>query len=657
VILRLWYVTLLPFSLSISSFDLFFQNTDGTLISAAQGPLCRENNLLCSQKSSQVLLDKPHSTTNDLCAQGDMLSRASRPPSGPDVMDRPRIVSPTLTSRLRDSLHPVVMQNVKLRREDAVGNILPESVQSGAKSLLTDEICESFIGKLRSFRQEIQVLKRATPMNRLAHGVGSINGDVKGPNGSNDIAIASTSQSVSRSENGGVPVPILPTPPVSDSLLNAPRVLQENGWNATSAVPIRSASPPPPPLHSPSHKSMERSDELLPSHTTNITPSASQSKMSVHQRALPPTSCVHGPESNRIPIPMDASFFSPQFPSSREGKRRSHSSSPPRFSRPPTCLPSPHHLPPSPRHQRRSLSPYRHRRSLTPDRRSSFRHRLTPSHHQASFSSHPYASPRDVSCSPGRSYSRTSKLPAPRLNGSHRNHSRSRSYSQGLDSNHCSRPNSKPDAHAKVNHGLNDHTYPPSLPNVVYAQNQEQDKPLVDTIQSTTSPQGTMKPCHNVPGLWFVKTGHDGAFVTECEFEIDKETAVKWGINEKPLWVNSYFTTNAHRSRMHCRQSPHHLSKLSLQLLCLPVGLVESVYETSNLGSATPGDVAIAFSNIDTTWPVQGTLVVEVNSHKSCGKTWLPRHLVGALQEVLNVANYLFLGTSTSSTRLDRLYL
>jgi hypothetical protein len=77
------------------------------------------------------------------------------------------------------------------------------------------------------------------------------------------------------------------------------------------------------------------------------------------------------------------------------------------------------------------------------------------------------------------------------------------------------------------------------------------------------------------------------------------------------------------------------LPKLLLQLLCLPANLVKSVFETSNLGAAAPEDVAIAISDINTEWPIQGTLVVEVNSKKSCGKTWLPRHLVSCIARTL----------------------
>lgn len=74
---------------------------------------------------------------------------------------------------------------------------------------------------------------------------------------------------------------------------------------------------------------------------------------------------------------------------------------------------------------------------------------------------------------------------------------------------------------------------------------------------------------------------------------------------------------------------PKHSPKIRLQLMCLSTGCVKSIYETSNLSTATPQDVATAVSNINTEWPYQGTLIVEVNSHKSFGKTWLPRRLVG----------------------------
>jgi hypothetical protein len=81
----------------------------------------------------------------------------------------------------------------------------------------------------------------------------------------------------------------------------------------------------------------------------------------------------------------------------------------------------------------------------------------------------------------------------------------------------------------------------------------------------------------------------------------------------------------------HTQNLPSNSPKLLLQLLCLPADLVKSVYKTANLGAATPEDVAIAISNINTEWPIQGALVVEVNSNKSCGKTWLPRHLVSCV--------------------------
>lgn len=135
----------------------------------------------------------------------------------------------------------------------------------------------------------------------------------------------------------------------------------------------------------------------------------------------------------------------------------------------------------------------------------------------------------------------------------------------------------------------------------------------IDAVQSEDNTPGRLKPCHNVPGLWFVKTGHNGACTTEYKFEVDRETAVKWDLNEKSLQPSQTL--------------PKHSPKIRLQLMCLSTGCVKSIYETSNLSTATPQDVATAVSNINTEWPYQGTLIVEVNSHKSFGKTWLPRRL------------------------------
>jgi hypothetical protein len=37
-------------------------------------------------------------------------------------------------------------------------------------------------------------------------------------------------------------------------------------------------------------------------------------------------------------------------------------------------------------------------------------------------------------------------------------------------------------------------------------------------------------PCHNVPGVWFVKVALGGIGILECSFEVDDVTARNWNL-------------------------------------------------------------------------------------------------------------------------------
>jgi hypothetical protein len=37
-------------------------------------------------------------------------------------------------------------------------------------------------------------------------------------------------------------------------------------------------------------------------------------------------------------------------------------------------------------------------------------------------------------------------------------------------------------------------------------------------------------PCHNVPGVWFVKVALGDIGILECSFEVDDVTALKWNL-------------------------------------------------------------------------------------------------------------------------------
>ncbi|PPQ81010.1 hypothetical protein CVT25_014518 [Psilocybe cyanescens] len=61
----------------------------------------------------------------------------------------------------------------------------------------------------------------------------------------------------------------------------------------------------------------------------------------------------------------------------------------------------------------------------------------------------------------------------------------------------------------------------------------DKEPPSHSTRQTETQeaePPEPVLPCHNVPGLWFVKVPLDTLGTLTCEFKIDHETALKWNI-------------------------------------------------------------------------------------------------------------------------------
>ncbi|KAF8349178.1 hypothetical protein F5887DRAFT_553967 [Amanita rubescens] len=63
--------------------------------------------------------------------------------------------------------------------------------------------------------------------------------------------------------------------------------------------------------------------------------------------------------------------------------------------------------------------------------------------------------------------------------------------------------------------------------------------PLPDTttIGDFSPPPQIAKACHNVPGLWMVKSGQSRIEIVSCEFEIDTVAAEKWGIRGPSRYV------------------------------------------------------------------------------------------------------------------------
>ena len=56
--------------------------------------------------------------------------------------------------------------------------------------------------------------------------------------------------------------------------------------------------------------------------------------------------------------------------------------------------------------------------------------------------------------------------------------------------------------------------------------NNEVRKPkMSDDMQKSSA-----LPCHNVPGVWFVKVALGNIGILECSFEVDDVTALKWDL-------------------------------------------------------------------------------------------------------------------------------
>ncbi|KAG6830859.1 hypothetical protein H0H92_014224 [Tricholoma furcatifolium] len=98
---------------------------------------------------------------------------------------------------------------------------------------------------------------------------------------------------------------------------------------------------------------------------------------------------------------------------------------------------------------------------------------------------------------------------------------------------------------------------------------------------SDASDLSTVSRPRQVPDLWFAKRGHGQADIVDCEFEVDAETAHK------------------------CCIPPSHSTPESL--------------DVKALSSAVEG--------VQTVWPEQGSLLVQMNPTKTHSRSWLPNHM------------------------------
>ena len=462
--------------------------------------------------------------------------------------DRPRSSTPALA---RHILLPVILENAKRRARYLEEQTHPEKVEDGARNVLTDEVCDVLIGNVQAVRLEMQARRANEGENRdcgpEVESLGCVESGNSGGrvNVSGDGMVSDAGQrldgiaSSMSSTTSAIPHPpstsTIPTHTDVDSPTSSPTkeppkapkamlmstnvrametFLSTNATNVELALPKRPQwkgkvkADPDYDYDYESRKRRGRTDSTPSSHDDPLlTPSPlsrfnRKDLLRAHRMRSDSTS---GPSTRTPPlpygkpqgiaIPMDPQFFAP--PPNGKDRGRTDSLSPIRY----------------PHHRRRRSS-----RSLSPHRSPS------PSHSNL----HSY-SPLHKSYSPRRRRPRSRSPPYHIHNNRTRRRSRSRSHSLNLDAS----VHSSILSDSYLNSHPNSHFHETETPMSSTFDQLEDQQPI--HIQTPPPPpiSSTPQACHNVPALWFVKTGLDIADILEFSFDVDEETAVMWDLADE----------------------------------------------------------------------------------------------------------------------------
>lgn len=527
-------------------------------------------------------------------ARGDMAAKESSSHGGMSALSnmsratvaglRPEGSSGSLAISLEDCRHfmnPIILEHAKHRRKHDIG--VPARVQENLRAFLSDEVCESFAGKISEVANQLR--------DRLAGSAGGDGGVEVHPNAPQLLQELHPPATFSQSDM---------RPPQGDN----PNELQSAPKSSMSPTPMQKDVPTAPKamlnsdrvrilehflLHSPSNEKVfgvsgrdtssslphgslaedsrvhvrRRTSDTLPE-IPRVNPSVSTlprnqlPKDKIILQAEPMQKAASGtpkdPHSVGTSIPTERRpSFSDMNPITRSSARRDLS--PERQSRArrrsyarDRLSPSP---PPSPPRPSKHRLPS-HRDSTDEWRRGRNPH--SPDHRPKS----QYRSISPVSRA-NRRLSYTPRSPARRRSPSpyFRQPNRQRAYVR-----HRSPSPERPthdtrirDTHIRRSSNHIQHSHqtpplsipkpPPSIPPERHEQpvsfepmevdrspNQNMKTPAPEA-PPTTPVERTTLPCHNVPGLWCVKTGLDHADILECVFDVDVETATKWRLKTK----------------------------------------------------------------------------------------------------------------------------
>lgn len=255
-----------------------------------------------------------------------------------------RLPSPTATiiSQIRGILLPLVVQNAQLHPGYGSDTTHPEKIRDKAKDILTNEVCESFVGKMQSIERQMQAHQtsgyptqgnhRKSRFSAAVEKVATPDGIVStpslvGPHSNfGNLPVPSPSMLPSSSIAGNGNPSSLPTPPVSAPLPNAPTAPKAMRIHDFIYGSSQQTTPPPRPL---SRKGKEKASHDLNQSVNNLPPRPqSHIDDDILRSQKPPrgdldvhSTPLQSPGSLGIANPINSGFFE----SSMKGRARGDS--------------------------------------------------------------------------------------------------------------------------------------------------------------------------------------------------------------------------------------------------------------------------------------------------------------------------------------------
>ncbi|KAG7451326.1 uncharacterized protein BT62DRAFT_927002 [Guyanagaster necrorhizus] len=133
------------------------------------------------------------------------------------------------------------------------------------------------------------------------------------------------------------------------------------------------------------------------------------------------------------------------------------------------------------------------------------------------------------------------------------------------------------------------------------------------TVYDEPEPMHNLHSVSDVPGVWAFQLSRDSPDILEYSFSVGEEIAAKWNLTRENNWVVTEEKTR---------------DELFLHLICLPTALAVPTLDSLLIESSQePKAVASALWNMQTEWPEQGSLIIEINPGKTTGRVLFPGDL------------------------------